>query len=179
MIHYDHMIRPVLLLRLPQPREAHISQWLVSGPYEEEGKDDMQLFEIEFPPENNTEKAEWEIVYPENDENYLSVDFLDIFPGEHRVAYLKTTIISPSDQEAKLFVGSDDGIKVWLNGELVHQNKINRGFMADEDFLDIQLQEGENNLLMKITQGEGGWEASAVVTDRMSVPLEGLEYQAK
>ena len=73
----------------------------------------------------------------------------------------------------------DDGVKVWLNGELVHQNNVERGFVADEDNFTIHLLKGENTLMMKITQGVGGWAASAVICDMMSVPLEGLEFRAE
>ena len=51
--------------------------------------------------------------------------------------------------------------------------------MADEDYFTIHLLKGENTLMMKITQSAGGWAASAVVCDMMSVPLEGLEFRAE
>jgi len=161
------------------PGDAHISQWLVSGPYEEDGKERLELFETVFIPEENAEKTKWVLVNPDEDHAYWRVDFNDIFPGENKVAYLKTTIVSPADQEAKLFIGSDDGVKVWLNSELIHENNTERGLMPDEDKMDIQLKKGDNTLMLKITQGVGGWEASAAVCDMDGIPLEGLQYKAE
>jgi hypothetical protein len=159
-------------------REAHIKNWLVSGPYEKEGLGALELFDVAFLPEENINNARWTPVYSDHEEGWM-VDFTNFYPGENKVIYLKTTIRNPSDQEARLFIGSDDGVKVWLNGELVHQNNLNRGFMADEDYFTIHLLKGENTLMMKITQSTGGWAASAVVCDMMSVPLEGLEFRAE
>ena len=40
---------------------------------------------------------------------------------EH-VVYGSVTLNSPRKQETTMLVGSDDGVKVWLNGEVVHYN---------------------------------------------------------
>lgn len=44
----------------------------------------------------------------------------------HYTAYAFMNIISPRDQAVKMGVGSDDSIKVWLNGQVVHRNNTNR-----------------------------------------------------
>jgi hypothetical protein len=156
-------------------REAHVKHWLISGPYSEEGMDAGQLFEHVFKPEEDLDRTEWKSI-PAEKESWM-VDFTQFFKGENKVAYLKTTVISPSEREARLFIGSDDGVKAWLNGELVHQKNVTRGFHADEDHVDIMLRQGPNPLMLKVTQGTGGWAASAVICDMKSIPLEDLEYK--
>jgi hypothetical protein len=41
------------------------------------------------------------------------------------------------ETEALLGIGSDDGVKVWLNGELVHENWIDRGVEPDDDVVPV------------------------------------------
>ena len=43
------------------------------------------------------------------------------------VVYGSTTLNSPRKQETTMLVGSDDGVKVWLNGEVVHYNPTHPG----------------------------------------------------
>ena len=46
---------------------------------------------------------------------------------DHHVAYGSITLGSPRLQDTTMFAGSDDAVKVWLNGQLVHNNPVNRG----------------------------------------------------
>ena len=54
-------------------------------------------------------------------------------------------------------VGSDDSIKVWLNGEVVHNNPINRGATDFQDNFTVNLKQGDNLLLVKVSERDGGW----------------------
>jgi hypothetical protein len=61
----------------------------------------------------------------------------------------------PQDRTCALGIGSDDGIKVWLNGELVHENWMIRGVIEDDDRVQVNFKKGKNQLVLKI-QNEGG-----------------------
>ena len=52
--------------------------------------------------------------------------------------------------------GSDDSVKVWLNGEVVHNNPINRGANDFRDRFKVDLKKGDNLLLVKVSE-RGGW----------------------
>ena len=54
-------------------------------------------------------------------------------------------------------VGSDDSIKVWLNGKVVHNNPINRGAGDFQDRFTVNLKQGDNLLLVKVSERDGGW----------------------
>ena len=41
--------------------------------------------------------------------------------GNNGVVYGSATLESPHEQETRMFVGHRDGVKIYLNGELVHQ----------------------------------------------------------
>ena len=88
------------------------------------------------------------------------VDLQKFFQGsktEDVVAYAYTTISRKETGKIYLSIGSDDGIKVWLNGKLVHRVSMPRGLTLDEDGLVLDMNAGENRLLLKIQQGKGGW----------------------
>ncbi|RKU16937.1 hypothetical protein C6500_17085 [Candidatus Poribacteria bacterium] len=66
----------------------------------------------------------------------------------------------PSDAErtgVRMLVGSDDAIKVWLNGEVVHKNAVNRPASDFQDTFQVDLKKGENLLLVKVSERSGAW----------------------
>ena len=74
-------------------------------------------------------------------------------------------------------LGSDDGVKAWLNGEVVHSNNMDRGEAADQDTAPIRLKKGVNQLLLKITQGGGGLSACARIVGSDGLPMAGLRVE--
>ena len=54
-------------------------------------------------------------------------------------------------------VGSDDAIKVWLNGAVVHNNPVNRGASDFQDVFLVDLVAGDNLLMVKVSERGGGW----------------------
>ena len=78
------------------------------------------------------------------------------FTGENAATYLFRTITVGEALALPVALGSDDSIKVWVNGELVLNNKIQRGLAPDQEQLTIALKPGENQLLLKITNAAGG-----------------------
>jgi len=77
--------------------------------------------------------------------------------AQNAVAYLQAKVWSPKKQAATLQLGSDDGVKVWLNGKQIHSKNVARGVTPDEDKVGVTLQEGANELLLKVTNGAGDW----------------------
>ena len=62
-----------------------------------------------------------------------------------------------SQQNVPMKVGSDDSIKVWLNGKVVHKKPINRGASNFRDHFSVNLQQGDNILLVKVSERGGAW----------------------
>ena len=81
--------------------------------------------------------------------------------GDNRAGYLFTRVYSPKEQPARLELGSDDGIKAWLNGHPVHANNALRGMNPGDDKINVTLKDGWNTLLLKVTNNGGGWNACA------------------
>jgi hypothetical protein len=157
----------------PQSAASFIRDWVACGPYRQGGSGAEVLFNIALGPEKPGAKVEWKSV-PRGDH----VNLLGMFPDQGGcVAYLRTEVIAPSDCDGALLMGSDDGIKAWLNGKVVHSNNVDRGEVADQDTAPIKLRKGTNDLLLKITQGGGGWSACARFVGQDGKPIPGLQVQ--
>ena len=80
--------------------------------------------------------------------------------GGHRtndlVVYLASWIDSPKTQNAELRLGSEDGVKVWLNGKLLHRNFVRRQAAPGQDRVKLALQQGQNTLVVKLEQINAG-----------------------
>jgi len=68
-------------------------------------------------------------------------------------------------------LGSDDGVKVWLNGKLIHSNDVGRGLIPRQDKFEGMLNAGNNRILVKVTEYVRGWE---VIVE----PLDSIGYLA-
>jgi HEAT repeat protein len=151
------------ILRSISKLKYYVMDWEVSGPYMQEGKNFSALFDIPFAPEiDGGKNAKWRTMPTGTDPGQpFYLDLLKALNGgEQRVAYLRAKLQWPVEQKVKLWIGSDDGNKVWVNGELVHANNVARPFTADQDSATVTLRNGENIILMKITQNNLPWGAS-------------------
>ena len=73
-------------------------------------------------------------------------------------SYALTTLVSRTDQSNVMMrVGSDDSIKVWLNGEVVFSNATNRIYKKNSDVFPVNLKNGDNLLLVKVSARDGPW----------------------
>jgi len=136
--------------------DGYIVAWMLAGPCTKEGKGCTELFDTVFDPEKpDAANVSWRAVMLEPGKHLVELD--KILGGNDRVAYLKTGITSEMDQEVLLEVGSDDGAKIWLNGQVVHANNATRPCREGEDKAKLKLKQGANALLCKVTQGGGEW----------------------
>ncbi len=97
------------------------------------------------------------------------VDLTQLFgDGQRRVAYLFAWVDSPEAQTVTFFFGSDDGGKVWVNGEPVHIAWVagGRGVRLREEPFRAKLQRGRNALLVKVEQNGPGWGTAVEVLPR-------------
>jgi HEAT repeat protein/type 1 glutamine amidotransferase len=164
------------LMERIQAFDDYITAWHVSGPYTKEGAGAFELFDVAFPPETNPESVKWTAMPAgtDKDKPWL-LDLYKAIGGGDRVAYLRTNVWSPTDQKVRLQLGSNDGIKVWLNGKVVHANNASRTITRDEDKVEVNLRKGWNSLMMKITQSGGTWSACACFRTLEGGPVEGLK----
>lgn len=77
--------------------------------------------------------------------------------GANSATYLWRVIESRVPQRVELSLGSDDSIKLWLNGELVVDKFVSRGVAAGQEKPTVALRAGRNEVLMKICNGTGNY----------------------
>ncbi|MCY3552164.1 MAG: leucine-rich repeat domain-containing protein [Candidatus Poribacteria bacterium] len=85
------------------------------------------------------------------DTNLLLIDHAN------HVAYGFLALESPREQQTKMLIGSSDAVKVWLNGELVHYNFVDRYSSDYQDQAPVTLKTGVNILLVAVYNSAGRW----------------------
>lgn len=145
--------------------EKRMRRLTAAGPWEElresyafgKGKDKRELRWIECTEEFN--------VPPVGAPGALDTqvfDFNALFrlgaPQNERVAaYLYRSIESAEARELPLTCGSDDGLRLWLNGEMLLDRAAARGLNPKEERFTLRLRPGRNHLLVKVVNVGGGW----------------------
>ncbi|MBN1272701.1 MAG: DUF2961 domain-containing protein [Candidatus Aminicenantes bacterium] len=140
-----------------------LNMWNVLGPFH---APDMSSLQIKFPPEENidllrsyegknNQKIIWRKITAE-ESGYVRLDD-HVSPSENAIAYGLVYVFSPKEWDTEMLLGSDDGIRVWLNDRLIHTNPSYRSAVPDQDSIPVTLKEGLNKILVKVLQGGGGW----------------------
>jgi len=171
------IVKRAWALRLkPAAGGPFIRDWLVCGPYRRTGVvGAIAVFDLAFGPEKPGEAVKWYAAPPGD-----TINLMGFFPNQTDcVAYLKAEIIAPQATDAILLMGSDDGIKAWLNGTEVHSNNVDRGQVVDQDMAPIKLKQGPNELLLKITQGGGGWSVCTRIVGPDGLVIEDLRVKSQ
>lgn len=74
--------------------------------------------------------------------------------------YAYAEFIAPKAQEAELWIGSDESIQVWINGERVYAFQGARRHRLPNDEVRISVPKGRNTLLVKANQRRGKFDFS-------------------
>jgi hypothetical protein len=85
--------------------------------------------------------------------------------GELGATYLHRTIGVDAARTVGLYLGSDDALKVWVNGKEVFSKDTRRSVAANSDTVNAALRAGENDVLLKIVN-HGGMAGFYFSTDR-------------
>jgi hypothetical protein len=84
---------------------------------------------------------------------------------DQSLAYLLTFVHVPTACRVRALLGSDDGVRVWCNGELCWSHALHRPLVVDADSFDMPLRAGWNRLLVKVKNDDGGFGLSLRVSD--------------
>lgn len=142
------------------PERRYVVRWLVTGAF---GQNAQKDFDRVFPPEEPFDRRSvfrnrkgqltgWFEATADPITGALSLS--SFFPSEEEaVVYATCVVESPCDQAIDMFVGSDDGVKVWINNEVVLSRNVLRVYVADQDHVRVNLKKGRNLVLAKVTNG--------------------------
>ena len=78
-----------------------------------------------------------------------------VLKGTNSVFYLQRDIFSPKSQSVGLSVSGNDGIKIWVNGYKVGEEKRGGDAKVDELKVNLPLSKGNNRLIVKLANGGG------------------------
>ncbi|MYF56851.1 hypothetical protein F4225_14140 [Candidatus Poribacteria bacterium] len=93
---------------------------------------------------------------------------------DHITAYGLYTYNSDKAQDVTMKTGSDDSVKVWINGEVAFKNAINRGRSMWQDEFGISLKQGDNLIMIKVSDAGGGWGMHMGITESAYVPINDI-----
>lgn len=165
-----------------------VMDWLVLGPFEfkstDFGGDQQQAAaDKEFMSNegalDGTQPAppgtSWKALHFTGDANVGQVDLDKLYKAiDHANAYAVAWLDCPQEiKDAKLCVGSDDYLKVWINGKLVHTYKTERrASTADQDVVPgIALKKGLNRIVVKCVDVVLAWDFYFRLTDSKGKPM--------
>jgi hypothetical protein len=182
------LVTPAVKATIPEVKHF-VTKWALLGPFafgenEFGGYPQTASADKEFMPNESAldgtqappkdSKAKWQ-VKSFNDTD--SPGKVDLGEAEHVATYAVAVVDSPEAiTDAKLLVGSDDYIKVWVNGKLVHTFKTEcRAGEADQETVTgISLKKGENVIVVKCINVLAGYDFFVRFTDK-----DGKAYSVK
>jgi hypothetical protein len=137
-------------------------KWYYLGPFDNEGG---AGFDAVYPPEKEIDLKK---SYPTLDGDVGWKEFKDFRVGsindlkffkhnDDACVYVYQEIEAADAVELPISIGSDDGIKLWLNGKKLIEDNVIRAAAPDQDHTTLKLKAGKNQLLIKIVQAAGEW----------------------
>ena len=140
----------------PTVRPADLGPWWRVGPFEGAGR--REVFDTEYGPERGVDLGEpvAGLAWTEHPE-YADGRTHLLPPGDVASTYLVRTIHAPTARRMTLSLGSDDGLRVWVRGEEVLARDVARPVGADQERLEVSLEPGANELLLKVSNYGGGF----------------------
>jgi hypothetical protein len=179
--------KPVDPTRLDE--EGFVKYWLVLAPIpsEKELAGGVEIAAARLPDEANLRPRPDQPVKVKGKDlawrRYRSADFAIDFKkavdggrGEDAVAYAVCYLHAPEERrDVKLFYGSNDQGKVWLNGQLVHMHDKPRTLKKDDTVAaGLVLRKGENVVVLKVANEKGNWQGCLRFGDKTGAPMVDL-----
>jgi hypothetical protein len=147
----------------PAPTRSFVRDWQLLGPFPSASG---QAHDTVYPPEREPvqlQKAypgfggqvKWRPYHSAEDK----IDLAGFFKyWQAGAAYAVSWVHSDEDRPVTLAVGSDDGVRLWVNREQVHAVKGGRQARPGQDLVKARLKKGWNEILAKVDNIIGTWE---------------------
>ena len=134
------------------------SPWRHIGPFPLEAKDVKELIHMPLPPEEGFDP---EAAYGDGDLRWTEQpEWIDgqvhqLTRSNQGAQFLHRSIKSAIPQQVTLSLGSNDALKLWLNGEEKLVVNEGRTTAPDQDRIELLLPAGKHELLLKIANYGG------------------------
>lgn len=91
--------------------------------------------------------------------------------------FLYARVDSERAVRVEVTCGSDDGMRLWLNGALLVDKDVPRGLNPEDEQLVLDLETGPNHLFVEIVEGFGGWDFQMNVSKPLPYDVDAhLQY---
>jgi len=132
--------------------------WLLKGPFErQQEKEGEEFIDVGNPGAVPGQNGWSQATYFHDDKIDLDKYYDDPFDC---AVYAYATFTALRDEEAELWIGSDEGLRIWINGEQVYDHEGRRRHRLPNERLPIQIKAGENVLLVRADQGRSRFDFS-------------------
>jgi putative membrane-bound dehydrogenase-like protein len=146
----DELIDVVEYLMTLQTPSFTPDSWLVAGPFPAKGDTDL---DAKFDPETKPlGEVKWKTVRGDS-KGYFDLAAFHGKGSPNSVSYLHRVIESPADQEVMILLGTDDGCRLWVNGEKAFGHERHDAATPGKDAVKVKLKRGNNTLLLKVNNG--------------------------
>jgi hypothetical protein len=147
------------------------------GPFTEKGKDGAAVYRTAFAPEKDgVEGIDWQPIT--KGIGSWDINLEATYGGlDYVAAYVRTRVWSDSDRNALLELGSDDGVKAWLNGRLVFDHWNEGGIAPRQKRIPVKLAKGWNDVMLKVVDQQGGWAFCCRIRQLDGTALEGMRVE--
>ena len=189
----NHLGEPFKEMSYLLPPQVYVRNWMMLGPFRFQpekytGSQQQEVIEddgfVEGPEERLVAQkpgtaahgVTWRRYAPSADSAFPQVIDLTEPYGklEYALAYLVAHVHSDRDVKGySLYLGSDDYVKVWLNGQLIHTYAERKRAVAidDDKIQGIALRKGWNKLLVKCANATADWGLLLRIADEKDRPL--------
>jgi len=175
------------------PPDVYVRNWMVLGPFQFQrddyaGREHQEVIDDESfvqgvagelaAAEPGTEAfgVTWQRYVPPAEDRFpQTIDLYRMYgEADYALAYAVAHVYSDKDATGySIYLGSDDYVKVWLNGQLIHAwAQGRRGIMQDNDKVEgIALCKGWNKVVVKCVNLRQGWGFILRIADEEDRPL--------
>jgi alpha-galactosidase len=136
-------------------RQRILGPWYTIGPFKAKG---VSAFPEAFEPEREIDLSKsYDGLQWQKKTDWSDGKVIDLGTEPKSATYMLRMITVPNDTVLPASLGSDDGMKIWINGIEIFRNDVSRGCHPDQEEIDLVLKKGENRFLMKVNNGDGAY----------------------
>ena len=140
------------------PQQSFVRTWQVLGPLKDDTSGEAPSGEkvnLTRRYAGKSGEVRWRACASDSDK----LDFTDVLESRDKaVALAACWVHSRGERKVMLSIGSDDGVRVWVNQQQVHEHRVQRGASPGQDAVETTLQSGWNELLVEVDNiGSGEW----------------------
>ncbi|MYB01567.1 DUF1553 domain-containing protein, partial [Candidatus Poribacteria bacterium] len=136
-----------------------LGNWHAAGPFTAEHGNlaFYQIYEPETKTVNtgDTFKVNDKTIKWEQQTHWVDEQVHNDIVGENSATYLFRNISSVTQQKALLYIGSNDALKVWMNGTELLAKNVQRDAAADQEQMQVELKPGNTTRHIKIVNYSG------------------------